>query len=227
MMSELKQLTEDAIQSALASSLLSEEEFFRFTLLRTASRFKCEQCGKCCGLDVMIYTDDIKRISNHLGITKKEFKNKYISVRTNEEPKVIFKHRKPCVFQDEVTKKCKIYDEKPAICTSYPFNAIEVQENGILNTIQLPEGCIGITKVVEYFNSVTMKAFQLKAEGFYQVLDHIHADPDMKRGLTKKIRENMDSFIEDAKKYVVFKNIISTQQVKTGKNRPKHLNTFE
>ena len=219
---------DDVMEHTLASSLLSTDEFFRFTMLKTTSRFKCKQCGKCCSLDaVMIFPNDIKTMSEYLGMSKKQFKNKYISVITHKQCTGTFKYKTPCIFQDPNTKKCNIYEARPSICVSYPFNAIKIQENGLLNTIELPNGCIGIEEVVKYFNSVTVKSFQMRREGFSQVLDNIHDTPEMKKGLTKKLRNNINKYAEASEKYVMFKNLISVQQEKTGKNRPKHLNTFE
>lgn len=223
-----KLFLDDVIEHTMASSLLDTEEFFRYTMFKTASRFKCGRCGKCCNLDaVMIFPDDIKTLSEHLGMTKKEFKNKYISVITHEKYTGIFKHKKPCIFQNTETNKCTIYEARPSICVSYPFNAIIIQETGLLNTIELPNGCIGIENIVKYFNSVTVRSLQLKHEGFSQVLDNIHATSEIKKVLTEKLRKNIDNYIENIEKYTVFKDLIFTQQVKTGKNRPKHLNTFE
>jgi uncharacterized protein len=78
----------------------------------------CLACSNCCRNMTPTYTfKDLQRISKHLNITIKQFREKWL-----------FKNRKgewmnkntPCQFLDRKTNMCNIYAIRPADCAEFP-----------------------------------------------------------------------------------------------------------
>ena len=88
---------------------------------------KCNHCGKCCQRhgELSLTPLDVFNISHYLGISTKDFINKYcdygkefdVSIRTNES-------NKECIFFNQGFnggKYCQIYDVRPMTCYLYPL----------------------------------------------------------------------------------------------------------
>jgi len=81
------------------------------------NKIDCLACANCCkSSPPLMEEEDIKRISKHLGISKKAFKRKYILEDINGDMSMI---NIPCTFlQDD--NSCSIYEIRPKACASYP-----------------------------------------------------------------------------------------------------------
>ena len=80
---------------------------------------KCENCGECCLRTEMILSkNDVEMIINRSPniLKKSEF------VFKNKEGFFQLKNVKDhCVFLDSLSKKCKIYEQRPQGCRFYPL----------------------------------------------------------------------------------------------------------
>ena len=96
--------------------------------------FDCTGCGKCCQTKGAVYlnpkeTDDA---ANSMNMSLQDFKAKYISreIRSKSRPDeswTVLKQKRDsndiegCIFLDEETKMCSIYEARPLQCSTYPF----------------------------------------------------------------------------------------------------------
>lgn len=82
----------------------------------------CLHCANCCKKMSPTYTPkDIKRISEHLGMTPKSFKEKWLY--KEEKTGDWLNKSQPCQFLDLKTNMCSIYEVRPADCADFPhFN---------------------------------------------------------------------------------------------------------
>jgi uncharacterized protein len=79
----------------------------------------CLTCGNCCKTMTPTYTaQDIKRISNHLGMSVAGFKEKWL-VFDKKEGDWQNKNQ-PCQFLNMKDNKCSIYALRPADCAGFP-----------------------------------------------------------------------------------------------------------
>lgn len=79
----------------------------------------CLSCANCCKVMSPTFTNtDIKRISLHLGMRPKDFKEKWLyrDKRGNEW----MNKSQPCQFLDLKTNMCSIYEVRPADCADFP-----------------------------------------------------------------------------------------------------------
>lgn len=83
------------------------------------AQIDCLGCANCCKVMSPTYTfQDIKRISAHLGMRPKDFKEKwlYLDKRDNDW----MNKSRPCQFLDLKTNMCSIYEVRPADCAGFP-----------------------------------------------------------------------------------------------------------
>lgn len=80
----------------------------------------CLDCANCCKTMSPTYTEkDISRISAHLGMTGKAFKEKWLyKDNTGDWLNV----RQPCQFLDQATNFCSIYAVRPRDCAGFPHH---------------------------------------------------------------------------------------------------------
>jgi uncharacterized protein len=83
-------------------------------------RTDCLDCANCCKTMSPTYTrEDIKRISNHLGMTKAAFREKWLyKDKTGDWMNV----KQPCQFLDLKTNMCTIYAVRPRDCAGFPHH---------------------------------------------------------------------------------------------------------
>ncbi|PAF46872.1 zinc/iron-chelating domain-containing protein [Helicobacter sp. 12S02232-10] len=88
---------------------------------------ECEDCGgKCCtGESGYIFAtiDELLQVSDFLGISFDKFTQRYVK---KVGYKFSFLEKKSidgvaCVFFDDITKKCCIYEVRPKQCVNFPF----------------------------------------------------------------------------------------------------------
>jgi uncharacterized protein len=78
----------------------------------------CLACSNCCRTMTPTYTfQDLKRISAHLNMTIKQFKEKWLY--KNREGEWMNKGT-PCQFLDRKTNMCSIYAVRPVDCAEFP-----------------------------------------------------------------------------------------------------------
>ncbi len=81
------------------------------------NNINCLDCANCCiTTPAITLSSDIKRISKHLGLSKKQFTRKYIIDDLTGDK--VFNHV-PCVFLKE-DNKCSIYEVRPTACRRFP-----------------------------------------------------------------------------------------------------------
>lgn len=79
----------------------------------------CLSCANCCKKMSPTYTyQDIKRISAHLNMRIKDFKNKWLYYDVKEGDWM--NKSRPCQFLDKKTNMCGIYEIRPADCAGFP-----------------------------------------------------------------------------------------------------------
>ena len=83
------------------------------------AQVSCLSCANCCKVMSPTYTtEDIKRISAHLRMKAKVFKEKWLyrDKRNNDW----MNKSQPCQFLDLNTNMCSIYEVRPADCADFP-----------------------------------------------------------------------------------------------------------
>ena len=87
--------------------------------------FDCSKCpAYCCSYDQIGVTKrDLLKIARHFGISYKQAEKRYtksspIGPVFRRKKDHIFKH--VCQFLDSETRRCTIYDARPAVCREYP-----------------------------------------------------------------------------------------------------------
>jgi hypothetical protein len=95
--------------------------------------FACTECGRCCKTsgDVYLSPEEMEQATQVLNITPESFIDQYVShtlaVDDDEQQPWIKLKEQPaadscaCIFLDETTNHCRIYEARPAQCRTYPF----------------------------------------------------------------------------------------------------------
>lgn len=79
----------------------------------------CLSCANCCKTMTPTFDkNDKKRIAAHLGMSVKDFKEKYLVYDKDDDDWRM--QKQPCVFLDLTTNKCTIYAVRPADCSGFP-----------------------------------------------------------------------------------------------------------
>ena len=78
----------------------------------------CLACSNCCRTMSPTYTfKDLQRISKHLNMTIKQFKEKWLYLDKDGDWMNV---NMPCQFLDLKTNMCSIYEVRPADCADFP-----------------------------------------------------------------------------------------------------------
>jgi Fe-S-cluster containining protein len=129
--------------------------------------FSCRMCGSCCGLDVRITEQDLRRIESHRPDQAKKTqwirKNGSVVESRLYSPSFADTDRQTrCVFLEG--NKCTIHEVKPLQCRLYPFFPVQVHSirefisdlgsvisvrspSGTKYVISVDENCRGLNKV--------------------------------------------------------------------------------
>jgi Fe-S-cluster containining protein len=84
--------------------------------------YSCNKCpGYCCSYpEIEITKRDIARLAKHLDLTEEQTEARYTKgVR-------LLRHQKDtifdttCVFLDQKSRRCTVYDARPGVCRGYP-----------------------------------------------------------------------------------------------------------
>ena len=80
----------------------------------------CLSCANCCKTMSPTYTKtDVKRISKHLDMTQKAFREKWLY---NDKSGDWMNVKQPCQFLDLKTNMCSIYAVRPRDCAGFPHH---------------------------------------------------------------------------------------------------------
>jgi Fe-S-cluster containining protein len=78
----------------------------------------CLSCANCCKqMTPTFTTSDVTRISKHLEMSTKDFREKWLYLDRNGD---WMNKTTPCQFLDKKTNMCGIYDVRPADCAGFP-----------------------------------------------------------------------------------------------------------
>ncbi|WP_218148447.1 YkgJ family cysteine cluster protein [Parafilimonas terrae] len=79
----------------------------------------CLSCANCCKKMTPTFTSkDIRRISKHLNMRPKDFKERWLKHEKKDKDWVNISQ--PCQFLDLSTNMCSIYEVRPADCAGFP-----------------------------------------------------------------------------------------------------------
>jgi Fe-S-cluster containining protein len=79
----------------------------------------CLSCANCCKTMTPTFTTkDIRRISKHLNMRPKDFKERWLHYEKDDGDWV--NNKQPCQFLDLRTNMCSIYEVRPADCAGFP-----------------------------------------------------------------------------------------------------------
>jgi len=87
--------------------------------------YDCTKCpAYCCSYDqIEVKELDVRRLTKHLEIDRETFLERYTK-QGDELP--ILRHQKDkyygsvCVFLDQKTRRCTVYEARPNVCRVYP-----------------------------------------------------------------------------------------------------------
>jgi Fe-S-cluster containining protein len=87
--------------------------------------FNCSKCpAYCCSYDrVEVTRRDLLRIAKHFGISYDQVERRHTKA---SKVGLILRHKKDhifkkvCEFLDTKTRRCTIYEARPAVCRQYP-----------------------------------------------------------------------------------------------------------
>jgi Fe-S-cluster containining protein len=90
------------------------------------SYYDCNECpAYCCSIyeRVQVTRRDIRRLAKHFGVTEEIATVRY--TKFFEKERVLRRKADPifgqaCQFLNAETRKCTIYDARPAVCRQYP-----------------------------------------------------------------------------------------------------------
>jgi len=99
------------------------------TPIRPRVFYDCSKCpGYCCSYGRIALTNrDISRLARHFGLTDDQARTRFTyNYRADGVDEWILRHRKDTVFQstcrflDPDTRRCGVYEARPAVCRQYP-----------------------------------------------------------------------------------------------------------
>jgi Fe-S-cluster containining protein len=86
-------------------------------------RFNCTACGDCCtGAPgyVWVNQEEIDALAKRLDMEVIDFQTMYVR-RIGVRRSLIEFENGDCVFFDNETRKCKVYEQRPRQCRTWPF----------------------------------------------------------------------------------------------------------
>jgi len=86
-------------------------------------RFECTACGDCCtGAPGYVWVNrvEIAALAKRLGEAVDDFERKYVRKVGIRKSLVEFANG-DCVFFDNGTRRCKVYEDRPRQCRTWPF----------------------------------------------------------------------------------------------------------
>ncbi len=85
----------------------------------TWSEVECLSCANCCKkMTPTFKKSEVKRIAAHMGMTHKEYFDKYLEM--DEDNEDVVNKSTPCQHLDLTDNKCTIYEIRPDDCRLFP-----------------------------------------------------------------------------------------------------------
>ena len=107
----------------------------------------CLGCANCCKTMSPTYSNkDVMRISNHLGMTQKAFREKWLY---KDRAGDWINKKQPCQFLNLKTNMCSIYSVRPTDCAGFPHHTKRKVIDYIHVYKQNIEYCPATYKIVE------------------------------------------------------------------------------
>ena len=100
------------------ATTIGEQPWFKDGL-----KFRCTGCGDCCtGAPgyVWVNREEIVALATRFAITPAEFEEKYVR-KVGVRKTLVEYDNGDCVFFDNATRKCTVYEERPRQCRTWPF----------------------------------------------------------------------------------------------------------
>lgn len=108
----------------------------------------CLDCANCCKVMTPTFTTaDVKRISKHLGMTDKGFREKYLFKDRGGDWQNV---KQPCQFLDLKTNMCDIYAVRPRDCAGFPHHTKKKMIDYMHMYKQNIEFCPATYRLVEF-----------------------------------------------------------------------------
>ena len=107
--------------------------------------FICRECGYCCQGETTVSLDDndLKRMSEFMGLTISELIEKYLRQDNNViQMKIVDGH---CIFYND---GCTVHPGKPWRCSQWPLHPSILSDKANFETIK--GSCEGISKEMSY-----------------------------------------------------------------------------
>jgi len=90
-------------------------------------QYDCLKCVAYCCTYTLIPANkrDVKRLAKHFDLTPAQAEKKFTKKGDKENPRVL-KHQDDkhfgtaCMFLDQKTRQCTVYDARPQICRDFP-----------------------------------------------------------------------------------------------------------
>ena len=90
--------------------------------------YDCSKCpGYCCTYPLIeVSRADIQRLAGHFGVDCATAEERYTKFNTAENARSL-RHRSDesfgmaCQFLDQATRRCAVYEARPAACREYPY----------------------------------------------------------------------------------------------------------
>jgi Fe-S-cluster containining protein len=93
------------------------------------AKYSCSKCpAYCCSYpEIEVTPRDIERLAKHLGLPYSVAEERFTKYDAKEKLRAL-RHRQDrifamvCTFLDQKTRRCGVYDARPAVCREYPDN---------------------------------------------------------------------------------------------------------
>ena len=94
------------------------------------AQYSCTTCpAYCCTYtDIEVTSRDIARLARHFDLDIKVAEERFTKIDPTERVRLL-RHRQDkvfdsaCMFLDQDTRKCGVYDARPGVCRTYPDSA--------------------------------------------------------------------------------------------------------
>jgi Fe-S-cluster containining protein len=87
-------------------------------------QFECSQCGRCCGGApgyVWVNADEIAVMAKNLGLSRGLFETSFVYTVRGRKKSLKELPNYDCVLFDEKKRGCKVYEDRPIQCRTWPF----------------------------------------------------------------------------------------------------------
>ncbi len=94
-------------------------------------RFECQGCGRCCTGDpgyVWVEDEEIAALANALQMSREEFEQLFVRW-VGQRRSLVELPNGDCVFFDNQSRRCRVYELRPRQCRTWPFWESNVRSN--------------------------------------------------------------------------------------------------